>query len=152
MSTLSITDITTTDAVTATLAYFDGWNRHDAEAIAAAVGGEFVYASDASAGPVRGPDGLRAFAGAFLSAFPDLRFEVRPATTSDGRVVAQWTVTGTHRAPLLGVPASGRRFTLHGCDVTEVADGRVRRIDAYWDSAALLRQLGAAPAGGEAGG
>jgi hypothetical protein len=50
----------------------------------------------------------------------------------------------------MGVPASGRRFTLHGCDVTEVAGARVRRIDAYWDSAALLRQIGGAPTGGTA--
>jgi ketosteroid isomerase-like protein len=45
----------------------------------------------------------------------------------------------------MGLPASGRRFTLRGCDVTEVAGGKVRRVDAYWDSGALFRQLGGGP-------
>ena len=136
------TEYATPDPTAATLAYFAGWNRHDLDAIAATAGEDFVYASDANPGPVHGPDGLRAFAGAFLTAFPDLAFDTRAAALPDGRVVVQWTATGTHEAPLMGVPASGRRFTLHGCDVTEVGGGKVRRVDAYWDSAALLRQIG----------
>jgi steroid delta-isomerase-like uncharacterized protein len=138
------TEPATLDPTAAALAYFAGWNRHDPDAIAATAAADFVYASDAAPGPVQGPDGLRAFAGDFLAAFPDLAFDTRAAALPDGRVVVQWTVTGTHQGSLMGLPASGRRFALRGCDVTEVAGGKVRRVDAYWDSGALFRQIGGA--------
>ena len=129
-----------TDPIAVAIAYFDGWNRHDADRIAATLDANVVYDSDAN-GVVRGPDGFRAFAGVFLSAFPDLAFDVRPYLLSGDRVVAQWTVSGTHQAPVLGLPASGRRFTLHGCDVIRVEGGRITHVEAYWDSATLVRQI-----------
>ena len=143
--------MSSSDAIGATRAYFEGWNRHDVGAIVAAVGDGYVYDSDANPGPVRGPDGVRAFAESFLGAFPDLAFEVDPVALGDDRVVAQWTVTGTHTGPLMGVPPSGRRFVLRGCDVTRAAGGRLVHTAAYWDSGALFRQLGAAPEGAPAG-
>ena len=136
-----------TDAIALTRAYFDGWNRHDVDGIVDTVSDRYVYDSDANPGPVEGRDGLRAFAGAFLGAFPDLAFDVRPAATGDGRVVAQWTATGTHTGPLMGVPPTGRRFSLRGCDVTRAEGGRLVHTAAYWDSGALFRQLGAATGG-----
>jgi steroid delta-isomerase-like uncharacterized protein len=137
--------MSTADAVAATRAYFDGWNRHDVDAIVAAVADGYVYDSDANPGPVRGRDGLRGFAETFLGAFPDLAFAVEPVALGDGRVVAEWTVTGTHTGPLMGVPPTGRRFSLRGCDVTRAEGGRLVHTAAYWDSGALFRQLGAAP-------
>ena len=136
----------TPDALTVALTYFDGWNRHDVEAIVATMSDAYVYDSDANPGPVRGPGEFRSFAQTFLTAFPDLAFDVRPATTSDGAVVAQWTATGTHRGALMGAPPSGGRLALRGCDVTRVERGRMVHTAAYWDSATLVRQIGAAPA------
>jgi steroid delta-isomerase-like uncharacterized protein len=135
-----------TDPISVTRAYFDGWNRHDVERIVAMLADDYLYESDASPGPVRGHSEFRAFAATFLAAFPDLAFEVRPAVTSDGLVVAQWIATGTHRGALVGVPPSGQRITLRGCDVNRVDNARLVHTAAYWDSATLFRQIGATAA------
>ncbi len=59
--------------------------------------------------------------------------------------VMRWTVTGTHQEKLMGIPPTGNRVEIHGCSVDEIHDGKVVRDYTYWNSAALLRQLGVLP-------
>lgn len=49
---------------------------------------------------------------------------------------------GTHQGELDGIAATGRSIQLHGCNVIEVADGRIVREREYFDTMALMAQLG----------
>ena len=82
--------------------YFDAWNAHDAEAIAAtfAQGGTYtdptVAELDAQA--------TGAYALSLVAAFPDLRFDlVSTAVTDDGCVAAQWVMRGTNTASFMAI-------------------------------------------------
>lgn len=121
--------------------YFEGWNAHDPERIVELVSDDMVFESDVTAGPVRGADGVRQFAEKYLAAFPDMRVRVDQQIASPNTVVTRWTATGTHRAHVLGVPATGRKVEVHGTDVTVIRDGRVVRSTSTWNAQSLLNQL-----------
>jgi C-1 hydroxylase len=83
----------------------------------------------------------------FVTAFPDIRFEVLGVIAEGDRVLVQWTATGNHTERLATVtgetiPPTRRRATVSGAMLTEVREGKVVRGWFYWDQLALLAQLG----------
>ena len=41
---------------------------------------------------------------------------------------------------------TGRRSATEGADLIKVEDGLIKRLDSYWDDAAIARQIGVLPA------
>jgi C-1 hydroxylase len=83
----------------------------------------------------------------FVTAFPDIRFEVLGVIAEGDRVLVQWTASGTHTERLATVtgetiPPTRRRATVSGAMVAEVRDGKMVRGWFYWDQLSLLSQLG----------
>jgi len=54
-------------------------------------------------------------------------------------------MSGTMKGALLGIPGTGKSFTIRGTTVAELRDGKHSRISMYYDSASWLRQLGVVP-------
>jgi len=48
--------------------------------------------------------------------------------------------------PYLGLPASGRSFTIQAAAVGQTQGGKIKRHAEYWDAGAFLAQLGIPPA------
>jgi steroid delta-isomerase-like uncharacterized protein len=84
-------------------------------------------------------------------AFPDLSNEIEDVIATEDRVVVRYRFSGTHEAPALGVPATGRRVVTAGIVIFRVADGRIAEGWAVDDVFGLLRQLGAIPGDGPTG-
>ncbi len=61
------------------------------------------------------------------------------------RVAVRWTQSGTHVADFLGIPATGRRFTIAGIDIYRLHDGRLAEHWHVVDQLSLLGQLGLLP-------
>jgi steroid delta-isomerase-like uncharacterized protein len=91
---------------------------------------------------LEGPEAGVEVTQAFISAFPDERLEVQRMHVADKVVVAELTVSGTHRGELMGLAATGRRMELPVCNVMEVRDGKIYAERAYMDMAHLMKQLG----------
>jgi predicted ester cyclase len=82
----------------------------------------------------------------FVTAFPDIRFEVLGVLAEGDRVLVQWTASGTHTERLATVtgetiPPTRRRAKVSGAMITQVSDGKAVRGWFYWDQLALLAQL-----------
>jgi steroid delta-isomerase-like uncharacterized protein len=123
--------------------YFEGWNAHDAEAIAAAFapGGTYTdpLVKDLDA------EATGAYAVSLAAAFSDLRFElVSTAMTDDGVVSARWIMRGTNDGSFQGLPATGLEIALPGADfISFAADGSgIASVVGYFDSAVVPRDLG----------
>lgn len=81
----------------------------------------------------------------FTTAFPDLSFEVRAShPVTDEVAVVEVVARGTHTGPLDGIAPTGRRLEGVGCNVVEIRDGLILRERDYYDTLAMLRQLGVA--------
>jgi ketosteroid isomerase-like protein len=68
---------------------------------------------------------------AFAAKVPDRRYEDIKITPFDGGYFQQ------HR--LVGKSVDGKPFSLPACAIMHVRDGKIVRIDEYFDSAALVR-------------
>lgn len=96
-----------------------------------------------------GRDGLRDRVQAIASAFGQ-RFTVEDVIAEGDRVVVRWTGSGTHVGEFMGIPATGRSFTIAGIDVYRVADTKMAEHWHVVDQFALLQQLGLLPQQGPA--
>lgn len=61
-----------------------------------------------------GLEGLKDVLRGMRTAFPDMQWVVEEQVESADKVVSRFSWSGTHRAPFLGVPATGRRVTVWG--------------------------------------
>jgi steroid delta-isomerase-like uncharacterized protein len=126
---------------------FAAWNAHDTETFVKRLDTKTSWESDVFPAPFAGHEGARQFFKLYVTAFPDLHFDIEQILAAgDSHVVVRWRSSGTHRGPLAGIPATGRKASNHGCTVIEMKNGKVGRAWVYFDNAHLLRQLGALPA------
>ncbi len=79
------------------------------------------------------------------AAFPDLHFTVDDLLADADRVIARWTMRGTHRGAFSGIPPTGRSVVWTGITIFRFADGKVVERWLSADDLGLLRQLDATP-------
>ncbi len=81
------------------------------------------------------------------AAFPDMRMVAEDVIASGDKAVARVRVTGTHRGPFMGMPATGKRIEMSLIDIIRFGDdGRAREHWGVADQLALMQQLGVVPA------
>ena len=90
--------------------------------------------------PAGGIDELIAMLRAQIDAFEELKFEVRSAFASEEGFGIAYAISGRHVKPVFGLVPSGKRFTVTGVSIHEIADGR--SIGVY-SSANFVEVLGA---------
>jgi steroid delta-isomerase-like uncharacterized protein len=78
----------------------------------------------------------------FVTAFPDIRFEVLGVVSEGDCVLVQWTASGTHAERLATVTGETIPPTRRRAMVAVARDGKIVRGWFYWDQLALLAQLG----------
>jgi predicted ester cyclase len=70
-------------------------------------------------------EGLKSVNAAFRAGAPDLRATIDEIYATGDWVAARLTWTGTHTGELLGMPASGRRFSVTEFEIVRCRDGRI---------------------------
>ena len=104
------------------------------------------YTYQGAGGPVeKGVDAGVAVVETFTNAFPDLKLAITNQYTDDDISVLEFTATGTHKAELQGIPATGKFVTVHVCDVVTIRDGKVVGEREYYDQLGMMQQLGVIP-------
>jgi len=87
-------------------------------------------------------DYLRSFEWMWV-AFPDAKWEtVALNAISEKLAVWQWIFRGTNSGPMGGKPPTHRKVVLPGCEIIEVANGKIRSVQGYYDLLSFQRQLG----------
>lgn len=124
--------------------YIHAWNHRDL-----AVFGEIFGAGVTYLDPIVGPEPLALpamgeYVQQLLTAFPDLRFEVKELRGGDDYAVFEWVMHGRNSGDTDAHPATGRTVALSGMDVLDVRDGRIQAIRAYFDRQAYTESLGLA--------
>ncbi len=85
----------------------------------------------------------------YLTAFPDIHFQVERTIAKDETVVTLWTVSGTHTGPLSGptgvIPPTGKNFTNRGMNLGDSKNGKAVRLITLYNQVPVLQQLGVMP-------
>jgi steroid delta-isomerase-like uncharacterized protein len=84
-------------------------------------------------------------AASLLAAFPDLNGAIDDMVAEGDRVVARYTVRGTHQGTYGGLPPTGKQVTLKGIEIDKLADGKFIETWTVTDTFGLLQQLGVIP-------
>jgi len=99
--------------------------------------------------PGTGPDrqGIHDFVKLIRSAFPDLETTVDEIIAEGDRIAVRSTFRGTHEGDFMGIPATGKKVEVSNYDFVRFENDQAAEHWGTIDSAALMEQLGAVPAG-----
>jgi steroid delta-isomerase-like uncharacterized protein len=90
-------------------------------------------------------DGVKMEVAAYRQAFPDMQVTVDDIFGEGDKVVARYTIRGTHTGELMGIPATGRSAETTGISIVRLENGRVVEEYALADTMGLFQQLGLVP-------
>ena len=129
------------------------WNERDTTDLPELVTEDVVWFDPMLVEPARGVDGVSRFMEDCWGSRPDLHFDITgPRCYADDAPVLMvpWKMTGTHIHSFdpPGFAPTGRRIDIDGIDVYRFRGQKVARYEAYYDDAAVARQLGLLPASG----
>ncbi len=81
-----------------------------------------------------------------VSAFSNRKMGMHDlAETSDGRVVENWRMDGTHTGEAMGIPPSNKDISVRGMEIWRVADGKVVEHWGVVDISDVLEKAGLIP-------
>jgi len=128
---------------------FDSLNAHDLDANDRLQSDDVKFEGPGAAGTLNRAQS-RAYTQGFLTAFPDLHFDVTQIIAQDDYVVVNWKGVGTHQGPLVtpsgnSIPPTGKKSTVPGSSTFEIKHGKIVSSRIYWDMVTLLGQLGLMP-------
>ena len=72
-------------------------------------------------------------------------FTVEDVVAEGDKVVVRWTHCGTHVGEFLGIPPTGKSFSIAGIDIHGLRDGKLAEHWHVIDQFGLLQQLGLLP-------
>lgn len=98
--------------------------------------------------PGTSPDfaGLKDFVTQVRSAFPDIETTAEDILVEGDRLAVRSTIRGTHKGDFMGIPASGKKVEVSNYDFVRFENDQAAEHWGTIDSAALMEQIGAAPA------
>jgi steroid delta-isomerase-like uncharacterized protein len=91
--------------------------------------------------------GIKEFVAQIRAAFPDLQVTVDDLIGEGDRLAVRSTMRGTHEGDFMGIPASGKKVEVSNYDFVRFENDQAAEHWGVIDSAALMEQLGMAPAG-----
>ncbi len=101
-----------------------------------------IFYEDVAFGEVsHGSAELRKFAASEFEGVPDLELKLLRANVHGGHGTIEWIFSGTDK----GVFNTGKKFSVRGVSVIDVRDGKISRNLDFYDSAAIMREVGLLP-------
>jgi steroid delta-isomerase-like uncharacterized protein len=99
--------------------------------------------------PGTSPDrqGIHDFVKQVRAAFPDIEMTADEILVEGDQLAVRSTMRGTHQGEFMGIPASGKKVEVSNYDFVRFENDQVVEHWGTIDSAALMEQIGAVPAG-----
>ena len=121
--------------------YEELWNRWNDAAVEDTLDEAFEFRGSLGQTTV-GRDAWRSYRDTVRAGSADFHNEVLDLVCDGGRAAARLRYSGTHTGPLLGLPATGRRFEYAGAAFFAADDGLLVSAWALGDLEGLRRRLG----------
>jgi steroid delta-isomerase-like uncharacterized protein len=90
----------------------------------------------------KGRPGLHKFFKDMRTAFPDLKMEPEFFVASGDMVTCYTTMSGTHKGPFMGMPATGKKVDIKVVDIVRLVDGKAVEHWGVSDMMGMMQQLG----------
>ena len=119
-------------------------NAKDMAAMESLIADDFVD-NDAMPGMAPGRQGMIDMMGMFVGAFPDLNIVVEHWVAEGDLVVGVMTTKGTQNGEFMGMPASGKKFSVREMHMVRVANGKMAEHWGLSNEMSMMQQLGLMP-------
>jgi steroid delta-isomerase-like uncharacterized protein len=96
-------------------------------------------------------EGFDQFEAMIRSAFSNIEHPIEDMVGEDDEVAVRLRMEGTHTGDFMGVPASGKRFSVEGTAFLRIVGGKVAQLWGFLDQLGLMQQIGGLPAPGRVG-
>ncbi len=93
-----------------------------------------------------GVEGVKQTMRMLREAFPDFRITANRMIAEGDYVAVHFTMSGTQNGPMMGAPASGKRFEIQGIDLVRFESGKAAEHWGYQEDISMMEQLGMMPA------
>ena len=100
----------------------------------------------------KGPEGFKQFITMFRTAFPDLHVATDKMIAEGDIVAARFTVTGTFKSEVIGIPPTGKQMTITEAIFIRFEGGKEVEATPTIDRLDMFQQLGVIPPMGQGGG
>ena len=99
---------------------------------------------DHSPDPGQGPglEGLKQHFQHYSNAFPDAQFILKDMVAEGDKVTVRMVRTGTHKGEYIGIPPTGRKFSVDDLSIYRVVNGKIVEHWEVFDRYTMLVQLG----------
>ena len=107
--------------------FLDAINKQDLERLGQFLAPTFVW-HGRSLGEIEGVEPFKEMVRSFYAAMPDLNVQIDDLIAERETVVARFTVTGTHKGDLFGIPGSGHQLSYEGHPIYRLEQGRIAEV------------------------
>ena len=105
----------------------------------------FVDHNPPGPGIAPGREGFKQVFAGFLSAFPDMAITIDDQVAEGDKVVTRITASGTHQGDYMGMPATGKSFSIGAVDIFRFEGGKIVERWGQGDTMGMMQQLGVMP-------
>jgi steroid delta-isomerase-like uncharacterized protein len=119
-------------------------NHHDAKALSQFYSPKAMGESPNWGGAAKGADSIVLQYGRYVETSPDWKIETKRILSASDHIVFLFIMSGTMTHPEKGSPEYmlGKRYSLEGCTILEIKEGKIIKEASYFDQVAFLRQVG----------
>ena len=132
------------------LFFEDVWNKANVAALEVFLEPDFVFHNPILPETGNGIEGYRQIVITLRSAFPDQRWTLEEVLGDNDKVIARWTMHGTHTGSYLSITPSGKMVNFSGISIYRFVGGRVAEEWTVSDALGFLWQEGYLPMPAEA--
>jgi len=118
---------------------FKAWNRHDLDAMMDIFSDDMIRIG--ASGTRYDKKGTLEDIDWFLSIFPDARIRVDRMVSQAYAVWVEFTITGTHKKELFGIPATDKEIEIPGVWILDFEDSKVKFCKEYFNYRRLMLEL-----------
>ena len=129
--------------------YEEVWNKRKLEVIDEIISPSHALQASNIFGSSIGPEAYKRNALLFFAGYPDLHWTIEDTIAEKDKVVACWTISGTHKGDYLGVPATNKKVSVEGITIHHITNGKIMDSYVSWDIWGMMQQLGVVPVLGQ---
>ncbi len=129
--------------------YEEVWNKRKLDVIKEIISPSHALHAPNISGSSIGPEAYKRNVLVFLAGYPDLHWTIEDTIAEKDKVVACWTISGTHKGDFMGIAATNKKVSVDGITIHHLAGGKIMDSHSNWDALGMMQQLGAVPAVGK---
>lgn len=123
----------------------DAWNHHDAHGVVALYAEDYTGEDTGRNRPDHSARDILRMTVSNFRGFPDSHLTLVDLVAEQNRVAFVWRMSGTHKASIMNIPATGRKIDLLGTSIFTITNGKIQSGLRIWDMASMLRAIGLLP-------